>query len=60
MAKIGSVFHARKDAKTTNSSSLGAKARGRRRTSIARRFEAGYKRSIEADAQGGSESIEAV
>ena len=59
-AKIGTVAHARKDAKTTNAGSLGTKAGGRRRTSITRRFEAGYKGLIEADAQGGSESIEAV
>ena len=59
-AKIGSVLYARKDAKATNSSSLGAKAGGRKRTSITRCFEAGYQRSIKADAQGGSKSVEAV
>jgi hypothetical protein len=33
--KIGTVLYARKDAETTNAGSLGAKAGGRRRTSIA-------------------------
>jgi hypothetical protein len=37
-AKISNIGNARKDAKTTNSGSLGAKTGGRRRTSITRCF----------------------
>jgi hypothetical protein len=40
MAKIATVRHARKDAKTTNAGSVGAEAGGRGRSSITRCFEA--------------------
>ena len=59
-AKISTVVHARKDAKTTNSSSLGAKAGGRRRTSITRCFQAGYQGPVEAHAQSRSQSVKAL
>ena len=53
-------FHARTDGKTGGARALGAQARGWWRTQIARRFQAGHARSVEEDAQGGSEPIEAL
>jgi len=43
--KTGNIRYARKDAKTTNSGSMGTQTRRRRGAEIARRFEAGHKRS---------------
>jgi hypothetical protein len=59
-AKISTVHYARKDAKTTNSGSVGAKKGGRRRTSITGCIQAGYQGSVEAHAQSRSESVKAL
>jgi hypothetical protein len=47
-AKIANIRYARKDAKTTNSGSMGAQTGRRRGAAIAGRFEARHKGSAKA------------
>ena len=55
-----SIFSCLSGRKNRGARAVGTTTRGRRRAQITRRFAAGYARSFEENAQGGSEPIEAL